>query len=139
MIGDSASFAGFCTDKLIALTEALEDKYEKESAERFTKWEEECRAQPTGTLEELYDSKHPYLYLEAEVKIGDDRWEVVCFRASKRGSGFYYELLDIYDYTYSWSRVPVRVADQIRYSSEWCPVMWATWREMIQQRNEQVL
>lgn len=118
--------------KIVSVFGPLQDQYEQEAEKRREAWNLEYDKATKGTPEEL--ASEGYIYLDVEADDG----EVVCFRASKRGSGFYYELLEVFDYTVNWYRVPVRVAEQIKHRNDWCTAMDPFWRELVYQRHEQV-
>ena len=133
-LDEMAAGAKCSMERVLKLIEPLMSKYEEEAAKRWKVWEKEYNDAPKGTPEELYGYER--LYLESELA---DSAAVVCFRATRRGSGFYYEELESGLYMATWRRVTVRVAEQLKHRDNWCPVMWPMWREAVYQKPEQSL
>lgn len=123
------------TDNLQKAMQAMEPllrQYKEEQDKRKAAWEQEYKEAKKGTPEEV--AGDGYIYLPVEYEGG----EYGCFRASKRGSGFFYQQLVVHDYVANWYSISVRSADKIKHDPNWCAVMHPTWREAVYQKPEQV-
>lgn len=112
--------------------EPLLQQYSQEIAKRMAAWKQEYEEAPKGTPEEL--TCKDYIYLP----VAYDGGEYGCFRASKRGSGFCYQKLDVQDYTANWHNISVRAVEKVKHDPHWCAVMHPTWRDAVYQKHEQV-